>query len=382
MKILLFSEYSGFYNALKEGLQELGHDVMLIGRTDGYKKYPVDLLIDVSFFNKRWPSFFRKAIYKVSGCDIGSLEVFYKFLKHKHKFKNFDVVQLVNEFPLKIHPILEKYCLNYIFKHNQNVYLSACGDDTIYINYLLSNKLPYHFLTPYLKDKSLKNNYKYALLYTKKNQIRLHEFVINNIKAIIPADIDYAMAYINHSKATALIPFPIRLHYLDYCFPSTTKKIVIFHGVSTVNYLKKGSDYFDKAIAIIVQKHPEKVIIKRIESLPYATYVNAYNECHILLDQVFSYDQGYNALEAMAKGKVVFTGVEQEWLTHYKLVKNTVAINAKPNVNYLVDQLEWLILNPIKLLEISKNARQFVENEHHYVEIARKYVAFWKSTTN
>jgi hypothetical protein len=39
--------------------------------------------------------------------------------------------------------------------------------------------------------------------------------------------------------------------------------------------------------------------------VPYATYIELYNKSHIVLDQVFSYDQGYNALEAMAKGKVV-----------------------------------------------------------------------------
>jgi hypothetical protein len=37
-----------------------------------------------------------------------------------------------------------------------------------------------------------------------------------------------------------------------------------------------------------------------------------YNKSHIVLDQVFSYDQGYNALEAMAKA-VVFTGAETEF---------------------------------------------------------------------
>jgi hypothetical protein len=31
------------------------------------------------------------------------------------------------------------------------------------------------------------------------------------------------------------------------------------------------------------------------------TYINSYNKAHILLDQVYAYDQGYNALEAMAK---------------------------------------------------------------------------------
>jgi hypothetical protein len=37
----------------------------------------------------------------------------------------------------------------------------------------------------------------------------------------------------------------------------------------------------------------------------YTTYINSYNKAHILLDQTYAYDQGYNALEAMAKGKVV-----------------------------------------------------------------------------
>jgi len=34
---------------------------------------------------------------------------------------------------------------------------------------------------------------------------------------------------------------------------------------------------------------------------------------------VYAYDQGFNALEAMAKGKVVFTGAEKEWLELYNL---------------------------------------------------------------
>jgi hypothetical protein len=47
------------------------------------------------------------------------------------------------------------------------------------------------------------------------------------------------------------------------------------------------------------------------KSIPYKDYINLYKS-HIVLDQVFSYDQGYNALEAMAKA-VVFTGAETEF---------------------------------------------------------------------
>ena len=100
-----------------------------------------------------------------------------------------------------------------------------------------------------------------------------------------------------------------------------------------------------------------------------------------MLDQVYAYDQGYNALEAMAKGKVVFTGAEQEWLDYYSLEEDTVAIKALPDVAYLVSKLESLINNPDKLKEISKNARAFIEKEHNYMNIAKMYVKQWQSNT-
>ena len=66
------------------------------------------------------------------------------------------------------------------------------------------------------------------------------------------------------------------------------------------------------------------------ENIPYNDYISIYNKAHILLDQVFAYDQSYNALEAMAKGKVVFTGAETEFLNQYQLQEDEVCINALP----------------------------------------------------
>ena len=134
----------------------------------------------------------------------------------------------------------------------------------------------------------------------------------------------------------------------------------------------------EEALKIIQQKHDAKVNIKTTRSLPYADYIKVYNNAHIVLDQVYSYDQGYNALEAMAKGKVVFTGAEQEWLNHYDLKEDSVAINALPNAESIAEKLEWLILNPDKIEDISKNARAFIEKEHDYIKIAQKYVGLWE----
>jgi glycosyltransferase involved in cell wall biosynthesis len=95
------------------------------------------------------------------------------------------------------------------------------------------------------------------------------------------------------------------------------------------------------------------------------------------LDAIFYYDQGYNALEAMARGKVVFTGAETEFMEHYNL-KHRVCINSLPDVDQIYSELESLVLNPEKINEIGKKARKFIEQEHHHKTVAKKYIQVWK----
>jgi glycosyltransferase involved in cell wall biosynthesis len=113
--------------------------------------------------------------------------------------------------------------------------------------------------------------------------------------------------------------------------------------------------------------------------LPYKDYIKANSSAHILLDQIYSYDQGYNALEAMAKGKVVFTGAESCFYEHYNL-KEQVCINAKPNVNYLVEKLSDLIENPSKIETISRNAKLFVSKYHNLETVSKQYLEIYNST--
>jgi hypothetical protein len=378
MNILLLGEYSGFFNALAYGLRALNHKVTLAGRTDAFKNYPVDISFEPTFFQKTIPNIFRKAVYRIIKKDIAVIEVYYKFVKHKRFFKNFDVVYLINEQPITQSPFFEKKILNYIFKHNTNVFLSACGDDYQYISFLMSNTLQHHLLQPYLSNKKLKANYRYSLHYLSSSSKKLHEYVVHNVKKIIPADFDYVLAYKNNPKTAPIIPFPVRLHLLAYKPLVIEDKIVIFHGINKVNYYKKGNGYFEKALAIIQKKYAHKIKIITAVSLPYTEYIDKYNSCHILLDQAFAYDQGYNALEAMAKGKVVFTGASSHWSNHYQVEEDSIAIHAIPDAIYLAKKLEWLILHPEKIIEISKNARTFIEHEHDAVQIASTYINTWK----
>lgn len=376
MRILLVGEYSRLHNSLKEGLQALGHDVTIMASGDGFKNYPVDIKITHSFHN----SFLKKLkvlIYKLTSIDLGSLEIYFKAKKKLKNLGHFDVVQLINESSLKVSPKYEIKLTEQLLKQTNKLYLLSCGIDYVCMNFMMNEGFKYSIMSPYLKDKSLKELYKFQLIYLTKPYKKLHDFILKHCNGVITSDLDYHLPYLGKEKYLGLIPNAINSEDIPYIPIEIDGKIKIFHGVNKKAIHKKGNHYFFEALDIIKEKYPDKIDIKTTYSLPYKEYIKVYNECHILLDQAYGYDQGYNALEAMAKGKVVFTGAEQEWLDFYNLKEDTVAINAVPNAIKIAEKLEWLIQNPEKIIEISKNARAFIEKEHDYKMIAQKYLDTW-----
>ncbi|MDD7885339.1 glycosyltransferase [Flavivirga sp. 57AJ16] len=378
MKILLIGEYSRLHNSLKEGLIKNGHKVVLVGSGDGFKNYPVDINIGSQILNNKLLLFITKSINKISGINLIHLEIALRFYAILHKLKEFDIVQLINENSIKTNPTLEIWLLKKLINQNKKLFLLSCGTDYTSVKYAFDKKLRYSILTPLHNNSTLKKHYKPILKYITKPFFKLHTFLFENIEGVISSDLDYHIPLKNHPKYLGLIPNPVNTEQLNNTIINSLNKINIFHGINSMNYIKKGNVFFEDALAIIQKKYPNKINITSIENTPYNDYIKSYNNAHIFLDQVYAYDQGYNALEAMAKGKVVFTGAEKEWLEYYNLEENSIAINALPNADKIAEKLEWLILNPEKIIEISKNARNFIEKEHNHSKIATKYLNTWK----
>lgn len=376
MRILLVGEYSRLHNSLKEGLNQLGHEVIIMGNKDNFKNYPVDIYINHSF-QKGILKKIKVGIYKLTTIDLGSIEIYLKAKFRLNKLKSFDIVQLINESPLVIKAPFEKRFIKHLLKHTDKLFLLSTGPDYLNISYLLKDKLKYSLLTPYFEDPSLKKTYQFDLQYLNSQFKKLHHYIYNNCNGVIATDIDYHIPLLKHKTYLGLIPNPINIEFIKYEPLEFTGKISIFHGVNRHSMIKKGNKFFEDALKLIEKKYPNEVEITTTYNIPYEEYIKHYDNCHILLDQVYAYDQGYNALEAMAKGKVVFTGAEQEWLDYYNLKEDTVAINALPDAKKIAEKLEWLILNPLKIIEISKNARAFIEKEHNYKKIAQTYLETW-----
>ncbi|TBX68740.1 glycosyltransferase family 1 protein [Flavobacterium silvisoli] len=377
MRFLLVGEYSRLHNSLKEGLEKLGHEVIILGFKDGFKNFPVDFPL-VRKWNSGILKKIRLAVLRLTGFDISSYLTYRQFLKNKSQFEQFDAVQLINENSFFCNYYFEKKIVNHIFKNNKKVFLLSCSDDYLNVQYNFENPQSKSGIQPYLEGK-IKDKDNLSVLKFRTDSFRkLHQYIYSNCSGIIASDFDYDAPLKGNPKYLGVVPNPINTDLLKEEKLEIKDKIIIFLGVNRENCLKKGVDFFEKALQEIQKKYPEKTEVIITENVPYNEYIHCYTKAHILLDQCYAKDQGYNALEAMAKGKVVFTGAEQEFVGYYN-IKEPVAINAKPDVAYLVEKLSFLIENPEEIKAMSKRARAFIEKEHNYIKVAEKYLAIWKN---
>lgn len=379
MRILLIGDYSGLHSALKKGLLQhpLVKEVVVVGDGDKFKDLAVDISIRPQWVSSRWGTFFRKAIHKVFRWDIAEIEKGWKAQQRLKKMRDFDVVQLINDRPIQTIASWERKILQRLFDQNKKVFLLSCGIDVYGLKYLIEHPNEISLLQPLLANPKLKSQYEYVDVYRNKGVIQTQQMIVDRCQGIIASDMDYVNPNKKQAKYLGLIPHPVVVHSEKEEIQPLENKVCIFLGINRGNYYQKGIQFFEEALLQIQEKYNDQIEIIIAEQLPYQAYQRAQQKATIVLDQVYSKDQGYNALEAMAKGKVVFTGANKEFLTHYQLNADEVCIEAKPDVGYLVEKLSWLIENRNVSTAIGKRAQTFVNETHDCKKIANQYMHTW-----
>jgi len=355
MKILLLGEYSGFFKNLKDGLVSLGHEVDILATGDGFKKTVItDLYFPTSDIN-----FIRK-VKKLFFPLIGL-----------RKLYNYDIVQLIN------HDIFGGLNYNYNYRllskiknKSGKMFLSSCG--TNYFVYKIRNQLTYNYVDATIKI-DLKNNNNYA----KKNYVKNNILVANLVDGIIPTTYTYRLAYEHSSKITDTIPFPINIDDIKFIPQRFNNKIIILHGITRVGF--KGTSYIKLALEKLKLKYSDEIEVIIDGKMSLKEYLYILEKTNIVVDQALSYEYGMNAMYSMAMGKVVLSGNEPESQKEFQRYDIPV-INIEPSVDDIYDKLEYLILNKNKIIEIGKKSREFVEDFHSHVKVAKQYIDVWEST--
>lgn len=353
MKILLVGEFSGFYSCLKEGLNELGHQVTLASSSDGYKKIQgADISFDPKF----------------SGF-IGKVENRLRPLVSLPYLKGFDVVQLINPFVFDYFGFPKRYFIEQIKKNNASFFLSACGTDAYYFQ-VSRQKLrygPFQDILDYDLNKA-------SCRFQENAALEYNRWVAEISDGIIPIMYDYECGYADQPNLKPTIPLPINIKKYAYSENYANGKITIFHGLSRYGF--KGTRHVEEAFRILEEKYPDKLDLRIDGQLPIDEYITIMEKANIVIDQTSCYSTGVNALIAMAQGKVVLGGAEPESLACLG-VESTPVVNIVPSAASIISEIENLIHNSEMLSELGKRSRDFVRDHHDHVKIAQRYIDIW-----
>ncbi len=366
MKVLFIGEFSNVHFHLKEALESLGHEVLLVTNDGGWRKYYSDLQIT------------RK-----SGSLIHTLSYLLSLSGILPKLKGFDVVQINNPahfFQLKASRNLQIY--NYLKKHNKKIFLAGYATDYYWVKSCLEDGI-FRYSEFKIGEQLIDSRYNleqiHEWMHTEKKNVNIE--IAETCNGIPCCLYEYFKAYQQYfpDKAT-FIPLPINMDSLSFEKKgSIQKKIKFFIGIQKEKNELKGTDIMLRALQKLQLKYPEEIEILKAESVPYHEYQQMMDGSDIILDQLYSYTPSMNSLIAMAKGLVVVGGGEPE---NYAIINETELrpiINVLPSEEDVFNKLEWLVLNKEEIPRLSRESIEYVKKHHYHIQVAKQYLEFWES---
>lgn len=353
MKILLLGEYSGLYTNLRDGLRELGHDAFIAAGGDGWKGIKSDIRFDINA---------SPAVNKIARNIIPFLKL--------DKLSDFDIVQIINPLVLYRRFGINKKFLQFIIKNNNKVFLSAAGDDSFYAAAVAAQKFRYSPLPDYLALDLHGQSFPYG----ETAVIEWNREIASQVDGIIPIAYEYAEAYRNHENVKTTIPMPVNLKNIKYLENKVDKKIVFYHGINRPGF--KGTRHIVKAFEVLRHRYSRDADFIVGDSLPYIQYLEIIKKTNVIIDQTSSYSCAMNGLISMAMGKVVMSGNEPESAKELNQEGSPV-INILPDDKAIVSEIEILLSQKTIIPELGYQSRVFVEKNHNYIDIAKKYLNVW-----
>ena len=361
MKILLVGEYSNVHATLAEALRQLGHQVTVVSNGDFFKDYPRD--IDVA----RKPG------------KLGGIQLMLKLYALLPQLQGYDVVQLINPmfFELKAERLFWFY--RYLRKHNKRLFLGAFGMDYYWVHTCTYEK-PLRYSDFNIGDKvrtdAEATYYQHDWLGTTKE--RLNKMIAQDCDGIIAGLYEYWACYQpQFAHKTCFIPFPIRMPAESCTVRCDTSKTIIFIGINRQRSAYKGTDIMLQAAIDVASKHPDKMQLVKVESVPFAQYQKLMEGSDAILDQLYAYTPSMNPLLAMSKGIICIGGGEPE---NYGIINENELrpiINVAPTYDSVFHELEQLVLNPDRIPELKRQSVEYVRKHHDYQKVARQYLDFW-----
>lgn len=358
MKILLVGEYSGLFNCLKNGLQNLGHSVYIASDGDGYRNYPSDF---------RWDS-------KLKG-RLAKYKSFLNICSNLNKFSGYDIVLVISFRPLGFQKLPNRLLFDFLLKNNGKVFVSGAGFDYFGFDYWYNRKESkvFKYLNGYIQE--YQNIGKKFPLWNNPELKEEELKTMSKIAGYIPIMYEYAEPFRNFPQTKKTIPIPININNFNYRPNIIKDKIVFFHGITRAC---KGGEFIYKAFEELTQKYNKIAEFHCEGGLPFDKYITLLQKTNVVLNGTNGYSLGMNSLFSMSQGRIVMG--EADPLGNKELeYESCPALSLKPDVSYIKQQIEYIIDNRDKIEELGYKSRTFIEKYHNYINIAEKYLTLWSN---
>lgn len=353
-KILLLGDYSSAHANLKDGLLEWGCDVKVASNGDGWKKIPSDIFLGST----------RKA-------PIGYVEKIVRPLCNLSDLYGHDIVQLINPHIFYTYFGFNNYIIRKILNNNSKSFLMACGDD---FHFFKAAKLQKYSPHPTYFSEDLNGKLPFWVTEKAANWERT---LISMIDGVIPVMYEYEQAYKDYKNKINPIGLAVNMNKISYSPNKLKKKLVIFHGLNRPGF--KGTRHVLEAFKILGEKYPNDLELICQGNMPLNEYKKVLQNVNVVIDQMYAYSAGMNALISMAMGKITLGGNEPESLLALGQSTSPL-INILPSANSIISVIEDLLERRNEIEEMGYDSMNFVKQNHGHTVIAEKYIKAWRGT--
>lgn len=364
LRILLIGDYSNCHATLATALRDMGHEVLTAAEYNYLSARRPDIVLRRKRGKIGGIAFYLKAINLITT-----------------RMKDFDVVAFAYPQFMPLHPQRLRKLLGMIKVRNRALFYTAMNTDTGYISMFELPDSPVKYNEWFINGQATEWHNENRGLWEElhdKTLVDYQKHFFSAMNGAVSVLYEYHKGLemnFSHSKI-AYVGIPIDTSKFNFEPPVFQGKIRILLGRISTRIKMKGTHLLETAAKKVAEMHCDTVEFKLVGDMPYHDFIEEIKKAHIILDQVYSYTPATTALIALAMGKTVVSGAENDFYEFIEEDDNCPIINAPLQVEDLTRAIEK-ILDKRFLIDNSYASRNFVEKHNDYKTVARRCVDFW-----
>lgn len=367
MKILLLGDASNYHRTLSKGLAAAGHDVTVASAGSGWMNTKRD--IDL----RRAPGKLGGALLWLRLSTVLS-----------ERLKGYDVVQIHNPIFVNQRPARVRTLFDRLRRDNGYVFLTQLGTDSQYVEMCMSDDCPLRYSefmtegvpTPYtLKHQDIVSDW-------LGRELRDHcRYVYDNIDGAVSALFEYHLSC-QRSLSPDMVAYggiPVDIDKAGGSTIPEEGKLRIMVACHKGREDEKGIDRILPVLKRLEATFPESVALDIVQNVPFEQFRRILDDSHVVVDQLYSYTPATTALMAMASGKIVVSGAEDEYYDFIGEKDLHPIINADPSdIEGLFSRLSMIVKDRALARRLSEEGRLFVARHNDVDVVARRFQNFWE----